>query len=112
MGVPQGSLLGLHLFNVAIDNFELASPNVEEYNLIGGNGQPQEIPKIETDSDDKPVPDETDSNTRREELLTVLKYIDNILILEKSNHEVTLTTDDVEIKHCVRIQNAVRRIIK
>ena len=35
-GVPQGSLLGLRLFNAAIGSFEEASPDVKDYGVIGG----------------------------------------------------------------------------
>lgn len=36
-GVPPGSLLGILLFNLTMDNFEQSSDNVEEYGTVGGN---------------------------------------------------------------------------
>lgn len=35
-GVPQGSKLGVILFNNSIDNFEANSPDIQAYPLIGG----------------------------------------------------------------------------
>ena len=35
-GVPQGSILGVFLFNATIDAFEAGSSDVSEYKIIGG----------------------------------------------------------------------------
>ena len=36
-GVPQGTLLGVLLFNLTVDNFEESSDDVISYETIGGN---------------------------------------------------------------------------
>lgn len=77
---------------------------------------PQEILDFEPDSEDEVVPDDT--NSRRKptawlyKRLSVLKWVDDSLIIEKLNFELTmLNAFRRRMEKCVRAKNAVRRIV-
>lgn len=85
-GVPQGSLLGVMLFNLSIDNFEAGSPDVADYGRRGksddwiDNANIMPVPPEQEDRDYRHLP------AWRVELLQVPKYVDDNVI-----NETTLT---------------------
>ena len=112
-GIPQGSLLGVFLFNCSIDSFEATSVDVGDY--AGGTGTPTVVPDVGTDH---PVPDEpTERDYRHLPLflrlpLELYKYVDDNVILEKLNMD-TVPTDGrfVRTKWAVRTENLFMKIV-
>ena len=94
-GVPQGSLLGVFLFNCTIDNFEAFSRDVKEYGPppvetltpVEVRGLPPDRPPPPTDTtrDHKHLPPFVDTP------LLVQKYVDDNIVLEKINFDRTRT---------------------
>ena len=87
-GVPQGSILGVFLFNATIDSFEAGSKDVDRYRVIGGRQDLQPDPdpdEYDRSLDNKPAPAYNRPSFRawRHEPLVVLKYVDDNIILEK-----------------------------
>ena len=83
-GVPQGSILGVFLFNATIDSFEVALADVVSYTTIGGP-EPSSLPQHERSLEvvvDKPY-DRPGFRAWVDNLLKVLKYVDDNVIIEK-----------------------------
>ena len=114
--VPQGSILGVFLFNATIDCFEAASRDVMEYNTIGGGAAPpKEVPPHDPSSD-IPVqaPYEHPGFKAWEEwLLSVLKYVDDNIIIEKlSMDDLVIDEHGMKLARAIRSQNLFGRICK
>ena len=110
-GVPQGSLLGVMLFNLSIDTFEAYSPDVANY----GNDTLERVEDLPNGERVPPEPTQRDYRHLtpwETELLEVIKYVDDNVILEKCNFDTVLTNQySVRDKHAIRTQNLFARIV-
>ena len=112
-GVPQGSILGVFLFNCSIDSFEAKAAEVRDYK--GGSGTTTTVPGGPTPT---PVPDEPFLADYRHLPpflrlpLEIYKYVDDNVLLEKLNFD-TVPTDGrfVRDKWAVRTQNTFCSIV-
>ena len=116
-GVPQGSILGVFLFNVTIDAFEAGSGDVEEYEVIGGqDGAARGPPKPHDRATDEPVPttyDRPGFKAWEPFLLSVLKYVDDNIIHEKLFMDGAVIDDQGRKRvRAVRSGNLFRRITR
>ena len=113
-GVPQGSILGVFLFNVTIDTFEAASPDVERYRSIGGTDAaiyPEHDPSLNVASE---APYNRPGFKAWADLpLQVLKYVDDNLIIEKICLDgLVIDENGKKIAHATRTQNLFRQIAR
>ena len=113
--VPQGSLLGVLLFNLSIDDFEAFSHDVQEYNPTDSFNLTSMAPNPPLPT---PVPLEPTTRDYRylppwkSHLLQVLKYVDDNIINEKLNFD-SVATDQYSfcLKRAIITENLFRLIV-
>ena len=104
----------MFLFNLSIDDFEAYSPDVVDSAPFGmpvtypAPGAPQDSPF----SPEPVARDQRHAPPFIPELIRVLKYVDDNVLIEKLNFD-TIRTDGYlfRLKHAIRTQNGFRRIV-
>ena len=115
-GVPQGSILGVFLFNATIDSFEAASRDVNSYSIIGGGdaelgGPPRHDRSLNCPTEQ--VYDRPGFKAWESVLLSVLKYVDDNIIHEKLCMDGLVIDENGEKNaRATRSQNLFRQIVR
>ena len=118
-GVPQGSTLGVFLFNATIDCFETTSKDVVPYPCSSNEPDLADLRPLYV-SGDSAIPsgyehalDNRKLSAWHSRLLQVLKYVDDNVLVEKPNYETAVDLGrNVKLKHAIRTQNLFRRIVR
>ena len=117
-GVPQGSILGVFLFNVTIDGFEAGSRDIRSCPTIGGADRPQtEAQQGHRDRSYELYAERPYNRPGFKQWeprpLIVLKYVDDNVLVEKLCFDgLVIDMDGKKVAQAIRSQNLFRLITR